>query len=338
MFAPLDFQTSPPSISSAVASPVKISLLLGRVLGWQARALAYGESTHESLASFDPDLSLWRTSQLCLGGEPQLFSETLPYSGTMRSGRLYAPPTWERPTDANGCSSWPTATCMDATESTRTHEQHDQHEQQKKASNPKLGELQKRLCDVVLWPTVTSADSNGHCQIRGVTTDSPTSGTTLVGAVRMWPTPDSGVFNDGQTAKAWEARHQKESAKGYNGNGGGTPLAMAVRLPQWATPRKEGFDAGKHRGQADSLHSQVKDWATPRASGTTLGGGSCQRKAMKARGADIQGKLNPAWVESLMGLPPGWTDGLPVPAKHSTRGRRREPLEPATTEQPDSKR
>jgi site-specific DNA-cytosine methylase len=50
----------------------------------------------------------------------------------------------------------------------------------------------------------------------------------------MWPTPDSGVFNDGQTFEAYFVRKQRERAKGYNGNGGGTTLAMAARL--WPTP------------------------------------------------------------------------------------------------------
>jgi hypothetical protein len=46
----------------------------------------------------------------------------------------------------------------------------------------------------------------------------------------MLPTPDASVFNDGQTVEAWQERKARELAKGYNGNGGGTPLAMAVRL------------------------------------------------------------------------------------------------------------
>lgn len=47
---------------------------------------------------------------------------------------------------------------------------------------------------------------------------------------------DAAVFNDGQSVEAWEKRHARERLKKYNGNGGGTPLAMAVRLPSWATP------------------------------------------------------------------------------------------------------
>jgi hypothetical protein len=34
------------------------------------------------------------------------------------------------------------------------------------------------------------------------------------------------------------------------------------------------------------------------------------------------GKLNPFWVEALMGFPIGWTDGPPDQAKRSTNGKR----------------
>jgi hypothetical protein len=42
------------------------------------------------------------------------------------------------------------------------------------------------------------------------------------------------------------------------------PLNVQAEL--WATPRAE-HDSGKHRGQADTLHSQIKSqWPTPRSS------------------------------------------------------------------------
>ena len=52
------------------------------------------------------------------------------------------------------------------------------------------------------------------------------------------------------------------------------------RPESWATPRAE-HDSGGHRGIKDTLHSQMKQAAS--------------------------GKLNPRWVETLMGLPVGWT-------------------------------
>ena len=79
----------------------------------------------------------------------------------------------------------------------------------------------------------------------------------------------------------------------------------------WATPRAE-MDSGAHRGKPDTLHSQMKSWATTRAGmarGNKFtydrGKGNIEEQA----GASVQGggKLNPRWVETLMGLPVGWT-------------------------------
>lgn len=48
----------------------------------------------------------------------------------------------------------------------------------------------------------------------------------------LLPTPAAGNFNDGESPESWEARRQANLAKGINGNGQGTPLAMAVRMLQ----------------------------------------------------------------------------------------------------------
>ena len=48
---------------------------------------------------------------------------------------------------------------------------------------------------------------------------------------RMWPTPDANAFQLGETPETWLERRAALKAKGYNGNGCGTPLAMAVQLP-----------------------------------------------------------------------------------------------------------
>lgn len=52
----------------------------------------------------------------------------------------------------------------------------------------------------------------------------------------LLPTPDASIFNDGQTVEAYQERKARERAKGRNGNGFGTPLAMAVRLLGDDTP------------------------------------------------------------------------------------------------------
>jgi len=44
------------------------------------------------------------------------------------------------------------------------------------------------------------------------------------------PTPVAGNFNDGESLTSWQARRARQKALGRNGNGVGTPLAVAVRL------------------------------------------------------------------------------------------------------------
>jgi DNA (cytosine-5)-methyltransferase 1 len=46
----------------------------------------------------------------------------------------------------------------------------------------------------------------------------------------LLPTPTASNPNDGESLESWEARRQRNLAKGINGNGQGTPLAIAVKL------------------------------------------------------------------------------------------------------------
>jgi hypothetical protein len=52
----------------------------------------------------------------------------------------------------------------------------------------------------------------------------------------------------------------------------------------------------------DKLDQQVKSWATPDASDRRSD--NCRQVGLSNQ---TQGKLNPRWVETLMGLPVGWT-------------------------------
>lgn len=55
----------------------------------RGRARVFGQSTPVLLARLAPDGSSWRTSQLSLDGDCQLFSQTFPRSGMTRSGTAY---------------------------------------------------------------------------------------------------------------------------------------------------------------------------------------------------------------------------------------------------------
>jgi len=80
-----------------------------------------------------------------------------------------------------------------------------------------------------------------------------------------WQTPDVGSVAGGRSSRGQSAPEK---------------ASLEKQAKAWATPRAE-MDSGAHRGQPDTLHSQIKQAAS--------------------------GKLNPRWVETLMGLPVGWT-------------------------------
>lgn len=102
---------------------------------------------------------------------------------------------------------------------------------------------------------------------------------------RLWPTPAASLPQDGETPRTFLARRESLRAKGINGNGCGTPLAIEAQL--WATP--QAVDAGTPRAPrlkkdrehrpADTpgsyradLKDQAATWSTPRASDGANGG------------------------------------------------------------------
>ena len=99
-------------ISSLPATLASLSRLRGSGEGRRTSATS-GLRSCESLARWDPASSSWRMSQATFGWDSTEFSETLPTSGSMRSGALYGRPMLERLTEGSGSSCWPTATTQD---------------------------------------------------------------------------------------------------------------------------------------------------------------------------------------------------------------------------------
>ena len=131
----------------------------------------------------------------------------------------------------------------------------------------------------------------------------PVSSSTDGSLPESWPTPNS------QPAQRKLINGKNQSTK--TGQIYGTSIAQAVQ--QWQTAT---VSTGAHRqkdgSMIDKLDQQVKNWATARsgmARGSKFtydrGKGNIEEQA----GASVQGggKLNPRWVETLMGLPVGWT-------------------------------
>lgn len=125
------------------------------------------------------------------------------------------------------------------------------------------------------WPSATAQDSKASGAAAYGTESGRHSGTTLTDAAsRMWPTPVGSVANDGEDPSTFRRRVERLKQMGVNGNGAGTPLTIAS--VEWRLGRQ-----------------------APRTE--TLGAASLSGSTRR---------LNPAFVEWLMGLPPGWTDPL----------------------------
>jgi hypothetical protein len=115
---------------------------------------------------------------------------------------------------------------------------------------------------------------------------------TLDMAVRMWPTPSA---MDGMRAgkaddpQAWTERSKAKTKQGINLH---LPLNVAVRI--WPTPTVQ-----------MAKHASPTEWEIKN-----------QNKKQKQLHIEVQGQLNPDWVEWLMGWPIHWTSLKPLKKKH----------------------
>jgi hypothetical protein len=181
---------------------------------------------------------------------------------------------------------------------------------------------QESLTTVVIkgWPTPNAADS-----LQGGTTQGNRKDPNLSIAVHGPPVPASSS-TDGSRQESWPTPNsqpaQRKLINGKNqstktGQIYGTSIAQAVQQWQTATV-STGAHKQKDGSMTDKLDQQVKSWATPRAGKTT--DENPETWALRQAKGDVatmpltaqvknhtSGKLNSRWVETLMGLPVGWT-------------------------------
>jgi hypothetical protein len=130
------------------------------------------------------------------------------------------------------------------------------------------------------WPSVTTRDH--HSQGSGNNQKSPSLATTLeknwptisvnesknsvgksqldrnsipLGTMAAWTTPTP--WQQEESLDSWETRKAKNKAKGYNGNGQGTPLDMQVKILGQAAPASS--------SSLGSRQGLLVDWRTPQA-------------------------------------------------------------------------
>jgi len=136
-----------------------------------------------------------------------------------------------------------------------------------------------------------------------------------------WATPNAFCYQPPENTEQWTKRAEyQQTEKGVNLHKPIQTQVLHEVEKQWRTPSssdgeggvmemREGC-AGKYKLR-DHVVAEQKAWATPRV------GGEEKAETRLARGKDIglhgqvgamknTAKLNPRWVETLMGLPVGW--------------------------------
>ena len=134
------------------------------------------------------------------------------------------------------------------------------------------------------WPTATTTEAKSDTR-----QDRAARGkqVMLCHAVRQWPTPTANEDKD-QNA-SWETLAKLDK-------GGRILRRIATLATGPADPESRSSD-GSHQ----------ESWATPEAKnqvGYQVGADGTKWPRL---GSQVSGKLNPRWVETLMGLPVGWT-------------------------------
>ena len=151
--------------------------------------------------------------------------------------------------------------------------------------------------DAPLWPTVRSHETGDYQYSKG-NHEKPVL--TLTGAVKtMWPTPTA---RDCKCANSMEHLTRDTGGKNHT-----EQLANAVKL--FATPQARDYRSGQaerwiNPERSQNLNDQVKLFTTPCAADAKGSTGGNNHRSLRT---DVQGQLNPDWVEWLMGFPTGWT-------------------------------
>ena len=224
-------------------------------------------------------------------------------------------------TSASGCSSWPTAAARD-------HKGESGSGRQSRKGYP-ADTLPNAMAQ---WPSPVASEVRQGFQdrSRGMKGSQESLTTVVVkqhgpAVPANWPTPNC---MDVLPPKSQEALNRARTVGGcsnlrewvhhkgtFQFHGQAVPASSSTdgsRPGLSATPRAnktEGYSSPEFR---PTLHQQAQSWATPSNHDGTAG--TKVNSSFKSLVGDVekitpltQGKLNPRWVDTLMGLPVGWT-------------------------------
>jgi len=271
-----------------------------------------GHTSQKEFGFFNQDSASLRTSKDISAWGCPTSSKTWQDWVTEQRGAYSARLKSAHRTSESGCSSWPTATARDWKDTGDMS--HSMIRKDGKLRMDSLGRvvLESSSTDGSrqgLWQTAT-VSTGAHRQKDGSMIDK------LDQQVKNWPTPEAS--QGGRQGGSFSQNSWKKED--------GTPkqpsLAQATIMDQqvknWPTPDASDRRSDKSRQVGLSNQMKSETWPTPASSGVTggptgLAGGAGNREKLASMLPDAEakamgcGKLNPRWVETLMGLPVGWT-------------------------------
>jgi hypothetical protein len=292
--------TLPPSTADRGVARWTASLRASRASRSASQAPASGPATSAtsgprsfgSFARWDPASSSWKTCQVSslFPTEPSFdaCSEIFPTSGSMRSGTCSERQTWAHRTVGRGSSfsrgEYPTPSATPYGSS--QNEGQVPHDRPTRGT-PSLESWARKVGADPMWKSPTSREW------KGVTGPSR-HGAQLADQADRWTTPT--------------ASDSVGSTGGTTVNGGGRTLRNDAR--QWPTPTAGDSKAGGSRNTNTKAHLGVS-LSDAVATGDSRGRRDRATPKDGPAGSPTAGplpQLSPAFVEVMMGFPPGWSD------------------------------
>ena len=262
-----------------------------------------GRRLGELLGKYSQEESSWRTCPDCFGCTDQLFSETFPLWGSIVDGGLYLQEIPELDTFADVGGVWLTPRAGDtgqgenqATFLSRNDDRTDFCAQS----------LAGQVRDQKTWPTprAENASSSRPNQKGGkVLAEEAQIAEGLRERGQKWPTPQS---------RDWKNAHGPRFVDSERSNDLNDAVDF-IEKRAWPTPTVgDSKSSGSRNTSTSKANEGMSLTDATRGDGGMGRLGGINSSPLKAR---VGGKLNPDWVEWLMGWPVGWTSLDPLPAE-----------------------
>lgn len=267
--------------------------MLEKAQGYAAKEAAFGRSTHESFAKFDPVSSLWKIPHFLFAGELSKFSGKWPRWGMMVRGECYPLPTWEAVINATAfgersgdaieydspgeeSATGPTPTCAGL----------DGGSNSRKAAK-KRGHYIPNSVSARPTPTANDKGSGKNGALRDRLDHAVERGATKS---HTYPTPNCGKLAGGSSGTK-QLHHLVEIGALRPDES----RAMGHTFPTIGTKTMGGCSGSQHKlEELERIGALRTD----------------ERRVLQSGNGGVAncGWLNPDWIEWLMNWPQGWTD------------------------------